>query len=80
MNIQLIQGQFDRKEAIDIVTQMIHIKIKYHETKITLNSLEEDIKNREIKIKKLQKDLHEVRSMMLSKTESLQLTAAITID
>ena len=57
MNIQLIKGQFDPEDAIGIITQMIHVKIKYHENKIHRNSNEEDIKFRENKIKLLQKDL-----------------------
>lgn len=53
MNIQLVLDQFNAKDAIDIVTQMIHIKIKTHENKITGNSTEEDIKFLETKIKRL---------------------------
>lgn len=61
MDIQLIQGQFDPKDAIDIITRMIHVKIKYHESKINNTSNEEDIKFCEAKIKRLQKDLFEIR-------------------
>lgn len=62
MNIQLIQGQFSAKDAVDIITQMIHIKIKFHESKINSSSNEEDIKMREGRIKSLQKDLFNVRN------------------
>ena len=54
MNIQLIEGQFNKKEALELITQMIHIKIKFHENKINNNSNEEDVKYRETKIKNLQ--------------------------
>ena len=64
MNIQLIQGNFTAKDALEIITQMIHIKIKFHETKISHNSNEEDIKNREAKIKRLQKDLYDIRNFI----------------
>ena len=64
MNIQLIQGQFNAKDAIDIITQMIHIKLKYHESKISNASSEEDIKFCETKIKRLQKDLFEIRKFI----------------
>ena len=64
MNIQLIQGQFNAKDAIDIITQMIHIKLKYHESKISNTSSEEDIKFCETKIKRLQKDLFEIRKFI----------------
>ena len=62
MNIQLIQGNFSAMDALEIITQMIHIKIKFHENKISHNSNEEDIKGRETKIKRLQKDLYEIRN------------------
>lgn len=64
MNIQLIQGQFNTKDAIDIITQMIHVKVKYHENKISNTLNEEDIKFCETKIKRLQKDLFEIRKFV----------------
>lgn len=64
MNIQLIQGHFSSKDAIDIITQMIHVKVKFHENKISNTSNEEDIKFCETKIKRLQKDLSEIRKFV----------------
>ena len=64
MNIQLIKGQFNAKDAIDVITQMIHVKVKYHESKISTTSNEDDIKMRETKIKRLQKDLFEIRKFI----------------
>lgn len=61
MNIQLIQGQFKTNDAVDIITQMVHVKIKYHEDQIQHSINEEDIKMREAKIKTLQKNLYEIR-------------------
>ena len=61
MEIQLIQGQFDKTDAKDLITKMIYIKIKYHENKIDHSSNEEDIKMRETRIRQLQKDLHNLR-------------------
>lgn len=80
MNIQLIQGQFDPNEAIALIAQMVHVKIKYHENKINSNSNEEDIKIREAKIKQLQKELFELRKSINSKTDSVKLEAIIKID
>jgi hypothetical protein len=64
MNIQLIQGKFNTKDALEIITQMIQVKIRYHEGKISQNSNEEDIKFREAKIKRLQKDLSDTRNFI----------------
>jgi len=61
MDLQLIQGHFTAEDTIDIVTQMINIKIRYHESKIGKSSNEEDIKMREQRIKLLQQDLANVK-------------------
>ena len=79
MNIQLIQGQFNAKDAIDIITQMIHVKVKFHENKITGNCTEEDIKLSETKIKRLQKDLFEIRKFVETKGGNISLESAIEI-
>ncbi|MBK6447919.1 MAG: hypothetical protein IPN87_03800 [Saprospiraceae bacterium] len=80
MNIQILDGEFKSNEAIELITQMIHIKIKYHENKISLSQLEEDIKARENKIKRLQKDLYEFRNTIDSTTKVVKLKAIINID
>jgi hypothetical protein len=38
MTIQLINGQFSADESLQIITQMIQIKIKVQEAKITADS------------------------------------------
>ena len=80
MNIQILDGEFKSNEAIELITQMIHIKIKYHENKISLSQLEEDSKARETKIKRLQKDLYEFRNTIDSTTKVVKLKAIINID
>ena len=79
MKIQLIQGEFSSDDALDLLTQMIHIKIKYHENKITKGGREEDIKYRESKIKRLQKELFEVRNQIDEKKGKVKLDAIINI-
>ncbi len=61
MTIQLIKGYFNASDAIDIITYMIHVKIKFHENKINITSSEEDVKVYERRIKQLQKDLFLIR-------------------
>ncbi len=80
MKIQLIEGEFTSNDSLDLITQMIHIKIKYHERLIKSDSVEEDIKNRERKIKRLQKELFELRHHILSKTGNCKIDATINID
>ena len=61
MKIKLIDGHFTAKDAVEIITQMIHVKIKFQESKISSNASPEDLKMRERRIKQLQKDLYELR-------------------
>jgi hypothetical protein len=77
MNIQLIQGEFSTNDALDIITQMVHIKIKYHENKINSHFNEEDIKTRETKIKHIQKELFELREAINLKNSSVKVEATI---
>ena len=51
MEIQLIQGEFNSTDAIELLAQMIHIKIKYHEKKINSQIKEEDNLTIETRIK-----------------------------
>jgi hypothetical protein len=80
MNIQLLQGEFNSKEAMDLITQMIHIKIKYHEHKIDKSSPEEEIKFRESKIKRLQKELYEFKSKYAQQNAKVNIDAIIKIE
>ena len=56
MNLQLINGQFSSDEIIEIVSKMIQVKINFHEQKISKSDAEEDIEQREKKIKVLQEN------------------------
>jgi cob(I)alamin adenosyltransferase len=73
MNISLINGSFENKEAIDILTQLVNVKIKYHENKIHHAHNEEDIKMRERRIKELQKDLFELRNFIQHQKNNISL-------
>ena len=78
MKIQLIQGQFDTKDALEILSQMIAVKIKFHENRITNTCSEENIKMRENKIKHLQKDLYEAQKF-ISSSQFLNLESEIIL-
>ncbi len=80
MNLQLIQGEFNANDAISILSQMIQVKLKYHENKISSTSNEEDIKYREEKIKRLQNELSEIRSNILTNKGTVKIEAVINIE
>ncbi len=79
MNIQLINGKFPTKEALDMITQMIHVKIRYHENKIDANTSEEDIKSREKRIKELQKDLFDLRKQIEANEKAIDIRSEIKL-
>jgi hypothetical protein len=80
MNLQLLQGEFSSNDAIDLISKMIQLKISYHENKISNTDSEEDIKFRESKIKRLQKELYEFKNSISENKEKLTLNATIKID
>jgi hypothetical protein len=76
----LIQGQFSRQEALELITKLIAVKIRFHEDKIRDSSQEEDIKMRETRIKQLQKELYELRRSWDQEKGQVSLQAIIEIN
>lgn len=79
-NIQLFDGSFEAQEALDVLTQMVQVKIKYHESKISSLSNEEDIKMRENRIKLLQKELFEARTFIEKQSGKITITDQLTLN
>jgi len=79
MNFQLIKGHFNANEALELVTQMVHVKIKFQENKIQQASSEEDIKMREGRIKQLQKDLYEMKKEIEKNPKIIEIHSEIAI-
>lgn len=79
MKVQLIQGEFNSPDAIQLISNMINLKIKYQEGQIEKNNNEEDIKYRESKIKSLQNELFELRNFLSSK-ENVKIDASINLE
>ncbi len=80
MNIQLIKGSFTAQEAIDIITQMINVKIKFQENKIANSDSEEGIKMREKRIKDLQQDLNDARKFIENHEENISLQSELILN
>jgi hypothetical protein len=79
MKIQLLKGSFDSKDVEKIITDLLQVKIKYHEGKIGIDE-EETIKMRENRIIKLQNELTELRKYISGKANtSLILESEISI-
>jgi hypothetical protein len=79
MELQLIEGVFNRNELMDIISRMIDVKINYHVDKIEKSADEDDIKMRERKIRQLQETMHTCRHT-LKNQDDVQVSARILID
>ena len=79
MNIPLVEGNFSQKEATDIITQLIHINIKFHESKINIYASEEEIKRHEKKVNHLQKYLFEAKKFIEQQTAEIVINSEIQI-
>lgn len=80
MKIQLINGEFTSAETIDLMTQMIRVKIQFLEKKIENSHQEEDIKNKESKIIAMQNKLSDLRKFATSKTDNIRVLGEIKIN
>ena len=80
MSLQLLKGKFSCIDAIDLIAQLAHVKIKYHENKIKDTENIEDIKMRESRIKQIQKDLFEVRKHIEASPKGVSLESLIKIN
>jgi hypothetical protein len=80
MDIQLLKGQFEVSDARNLLTQIIHVKIKFHEGKITKDCNEETIKMRESRIKQLQKELYDIQKYLGNQAGSIKLEGTINIE
>ena len=79
MNIELLDGQFSANEQINIISQMVNVKVKFHENKISKTLNEEDIKFCEAKIKRLQNDLFQFRKFIEEKGVNSNIKCEINL-
>lgn len=80
MQLQLLQGQFSAREALNILSEMIQVKIRYHEAKIGASDSEEDIHMRERRISELQNDLHQLRTTLQKGSGLVSMEAAVQLN
>lgn len=78
MNSEIIQGNFENGEALDIITRIFHVLIKHHENNLTVPD-EEKQKAEEEKIRLLQKELFKASNFILLKGKKVELKVQLTI-
>jgi hypothetical protein len=80
MKVQLLKGSFNPKELEKILTDLINVKIKYHESKIQSSDEEETMKMRENRIIKLQNELSEIRKYIQHSGKDITVESEITLN
>ena len=78
MKINLIEGKYSVGEAQELLNKIIQVKIAYLESKISSSCNEEDIKQRENRIKSLQTQRADINK--LSAEEMRGITIHLNID
>ena len=79
MQISLLKGSFSPREMEKLITELIQVKIRFHEEKIQSSDDEETMKMRENRIIKLQNDLKEVRSFLNNSDSLINVDTEIVI-
>ncbi len=79
MEIKLVTGSFEQREALDLITRLIDVKIRFHEERIRKSDQEEDIKQRETKIIRLQQDLYTIRQELGRSDKRVSIDAELNV-
>jgi len=79
MIVPLIEGTFEKGDAIELINQLFATKIKFHENKISTSLNEEDIKMRETKIKRLQQGMADARKEIAAHGQKINLHSEINL-
>lgn len=80
MVLPLIHGRFSKSDTLDLLTQMVQVKIRFHENKIKDSHSEEDIKMRESRIRELQQSLYELKKELEINGNNFSLLSQIKIN
>lgn len=79
-SMSFIDSKFEKRDAIDIVTRLIHSKIKFHEDRISKLLNEEDIKMRESRIKMLQGELYQMKEFIDKAPGGIHISSSIKLE
>ncbi|MFN4314744.1 MAG: hypothetical protein ACK4E0_10650 [Chitinophagaceae bacterium] len=79
MQIDIIEGKIKSDIAIDLLTEMTKMSIRFQEKMITADSSEEEINFRENKIMKLQSQLGELRDQLAAGKDRIDMDAFIKL-
>jgi hypothetical protein len=79
MKFQLIDGLYNTREALELLGDLVRVKMAYLENRIHASLSEEDIKLVENRIKQLQREWSELQHQVRSSGESCKLESSVEI-
>ncbi len=79
MKFQLIDGLYNTREALELLGDLVRVKMAYLENRIHASLSEEDIKLVENRIKQLQRGWSELQEQVRSSGLSCRLESSIEI-
>lgn len=80
MKINLIEGTYSVGEAQELLNKIIQVKIAYLESKISSSCNEEDIKQRENRIKSLQTQRADINKLSAEEMRGISIHLNIDLD
>jgi hypothetical protein len=80
MDFQLINGGFSREEAYHLLAELVAVKIRFHQAKISAADNEEDIKMREGRIKGLQERLEKFHAELKNMGGYVHLEGKVSLN
>lgn len=75
--LQLLHGTFSAQEALSLITQLIHQKIRFHEAKMEQCSNQEQVRAHANRIVELQRDLYTAKEYIDKKRTRITLEGNI---
>ena len=78
MKIQLVKGSYSNADAMDLLSNLVNAKIRFHESRIENSHNEEDIKMRESRIKQLQLDWQNIRQQIGQQEGLVKVNAVVS--
>jgi hypothetical protein len=80
MEISLINGSFSKNDALHLIDQLMHVKVKFHEDKINKNQNLDDIKTREKRIIQIQNQLRACKETLFNLDGDVVINGNIKIN
>ena len=81
MKLTLLNGRYPVKDARELLTSLVNVKIAFHESRLEIvQHTEEDIKHSQKRIRQLEAELHETLARISDAEDSVFLHAVTSVE